>query len=138
MLGHLVANRNRALALLGRALAGRSQWRSAIRATRASLALADDPGVRAAYNKLMAEHGFRILEHQVDSDALSPRICVRFSDPLPRNFPNLADFVEVTGGEKLSVEAEGAQICIDGWVVGVNTTLDGEAHTSRADTGPGS
>ncbi|MCG6861183.1 MAG: alpha-2-macroglobulin family protein [Chromatiaceae bacterium] len=108
------SERARALAALGRALTARSQWRSAIRATRSSLALAEDPGVRSSYDKLMAEHGFRILEHQVDSNASSPRICIRFSDPLPRNFPHVADFVKVTGGERLSVEAEAQQICIDG------------------------
>lgn len=106
--------RVRALAVLGRALAGRSEWRPAIRATRASLALVEDPTLRASYDKLMAEHGFRIIEHKVDSDALRPRVCVRFSDPLPRNLPNLADFVKVSGGENLSVETEGQQICVDG------------------------
>ena len=106
--------RAQALAVLGRALAGRSEWRSAIRATRASLALVEDPTLRTSYDKLMAEHGFRIIEHKVDSDALRPRVCVRFSDPLPRNLPNLADFVKVSGGQNLSVETEGQQICVDG------------------------
>ncbi len=108
------AERARALAVLGQTLADRGVWRPAIRATRASLALNEVPSVRKAYDRLIAEHGFRISGHRVDSDAASPRICIELSEPLPRNRPNLADFVAADGGANLAVEAETQQICIDG------------------------
>jgi hypothetical protein len=108
------AERARALALIGRALAERSAWRPAIRAQRASLALVDDPTVRASYDRLVAEHGFRVRQHRVDSDAANPRICLELSDPLPRERAGLADFVTVEGGTNLAVEVEPQQICVDG------------------------
>ncbi|NEX18936.1 alpha-2-macroglobulin [Thiorhodococcus mannitoliphagus] len=103
-----------ALALLSLTLADRSQWRSAIRAARASLDLVDDPNVSVAYEKLIAEHGFRVTDHKVDSDAASPRICIAFSDKLATQIPNLADFVRVEGHTDLPIEPEAKQICIDG------------------------
>ena len=103
-----------ALALLGQSLADRSDWRAAIRATRASLALNEVPSVRTAFAKLIAEHGFRITGHRVDSEAASPRICIELSDPLPSHRAHLADFVSVDGDANLAVEVEAKQICIDG------------------------
>ncbi|MBK1733390.1 alpha-2-macroglobulin family protein [Thiococcus pfennigii] len=108
------AERAESLALLGRALAARSAWQAAIRAERASLALIEDAAVRAHYDRLIAAHGFRILDHRVDAEAASPRICLQFSQPLPQRRPELADFVSVPGHPELAVEVEEQQVCIDG------------------------
>lgn len=108
------AGRAGALALLGRTLAERKQWRSAIRATRASLALVDDAKVRAAYDTLVAEHGFRITGHKVDANTASPRICIQFSDKLATQSAGLSDFVRVADRTDLPIEPEDKQICIDG------------------------
>ncbi|WP_026380024.1 alpha-2-macroglobulin family protein [Afifella pfennigii] len=107
-------DRAAALALLARSLGERDQWKPAIKAYRGSLALQELPQVRTAYERALAEHGFRILDHQVDSDAANPRICLNFSEALPASRANLSDFVVVEGGDGLSVEAEGSQICIAG------------------------
>ena len=112
------AERADALASLGRALARREAWRPAIRATRAALALGEARDLRAEYDALVAEHGFRVSGHQVDSDAASPRICIQFSDPLPRNRPDLADFVRVVDAPGTVVETEPQQVCIDGVIHG--------------------
>ncbi len=103
-----------ALALTGSSLAKREEWKPAIRAYRASLALADMASVHAAYDKLVAEHGFRILSHEVEADSAVPQICIRFSDKLAVSRPDLADFVTVEGGDGLAVEPQESQICIDG------------------------
>ena len=108
------AERARSLAVLGRALAAREQWRPAILALRASLALREEPALRAQYAEWRERHGFRIANHRIDADSASPRICLEFSDPLARTRPNLTDFVRVEEGTGLSVEAEERQICIDG------------------------
>lgn len=108
------AERVRAFELIARSLMPRQLWKPAIRSYRAGLALRDDRTLRAAYDQLVAEHGFRILNHQVDTDAAAPRICLVFSESLPKNRPNLADFVRVTNGAGTSVEAESTQICVDG------------------------
>jgi uncharacterized protein YfaS (alpha-2-macroglobulin family) len=106
--------RARSLALLGRTLAGREQWRPAILALRASLALREDAAVRAQYVQWREQHGFRIANHRIDADSATPRICLELSQPLARTRPNLTDFVRVEEGAGLSVEAEERQICIDG------------------------
>ena len=103
-----------ALALAGTGLSKRSEWKPAIRAYRASLALAEMTSVRDAYNKLVAEHGFRILSHEVQADSAVPQICIVFSDKLAVGRPDLADFVKVEGGDGVSVEPQASQICIDG------------------------
>ena len=108
-----VAERARLLALIGRTLEARSAWRPAIRAERAALALVDDPQLRARLDKLVAEHGFRVIDHQVSSDARNPRICIRFSDPLARDGVELADYLELDNPD-LAIEPEAEQICIDG------------------------
>ncbi|MBA3518883.1 MAG: alpha-2-macroglobulin, partial [Rhizobiales bacterium] len=103
-----------ALELLGLALAARSDFKPAIRAYRDSLALIEDSYRRKAYEALLAEHGFRIVDHVVEADAAAPRICLNFSDRLAEGSGDLADFVSVDGGANLAVEASGQQVCIDG------------------------
>lgn len=108
------AERARSLAVLGRTLAAREQWRPAILALRASLSLREEPALRTQYAEWRERHGFRIANHRIDADSASPRICLEFSHPLDRTRRNLTDFVRVEEGGGLSVEAEERQICIDG------------------------
>ena len=60
-----------ALELVGYSLSLRYDWKPAIRAYRASLALVEDAARRDTYERLLAEHGFRILVVLVDHDAVS-------------------------------------------------------------------
>ena len=106
--------RTQSLAALGHALTESEQWRPAIAALAAALAIQEDPTLRAEHTKLKEQHGFRITDHRVDADSATPRICVEFSEPLARLKPNLADFVAVPDGSGLSVEVEDRQICADG------------------------
>nr|WP_246180086.1 alpha-2-macroglobulin [Microvirga thermotolerans] len=103
-----------ALALLGRAYAAQEFWRPALNAYAASLKLKDDPAVRAVYEPLREEHGFRVLDFKVDSDSASPRVCFRFSDPLAAGKTDFAPFVAVSGNANAAVSAEGEQLCVDG------------------------
>lgn len=105
--------RARALEYLGWSLANNYEWKQAIRAYRASLALVDDSSIRATYEQILAEHGFRIVDHVVEADAAAPRICLNFSDRLATG-RDYSDFVSVEGGTNLAVEGSGQQICIDG------------------------
>ncbi|MBS1201492.1 MAG: alpha-2-macroglobulin, partial [Chromatiaceae bacterium] len=102
------------LAVLGRTLAGRNQWRPAIAALSAALAIKDDQSLGAELRQLKEQHGFRVTGHRVELDSATPRICIELSEPLARTRPNLADFVRVEDGRGLEVEAEERQICIDG------------------------
>ncbi|MBK1649595.1 alpha-2-macroglobulin family protein [Rhabdochromatium marinum] len=104
-----------ALATLGQALEQRRDWRPAIRTWRAALALQEQADHRAHLEQLVAEHGFRILGHEVSSDARDPRICINFSDGLASvgEGPPLSDYVTLDQTD-LAIEPEDRAICIDG------------------------
>ncbi len=107
------AEQAQALDLLGASLARRQAFKPAIKAWRAALVLDERPGLRDRYEQMVAEHGFRILDHQVDADSVDPRICVAFSDSLPRA-TDMSPYVRVTGEGPFSVDSDGSQICVDG------------------------
>ena len=56
------------LSVLGRTLADRQQWRGALDSLRLSLELRETAELRGQYEKLRAEHGFRLLDFTVDSE----------------------------------------------------------------------
>ncbi len=103
-----------ALFVLAAALQRRSYWRPAIDALKASLALADDPQVRQTYEKVRAEHGFRMVDYKTESETATPRLCLQFSETLSRGQVDFAKFVSVDGKDPQGVLAEGEQLCIEG------------------------
>lgn len=103
-----------ALALLASLHADREEWRPALNAYRASLALNDDAALRSVYEDMRAKHGFRVLDYKVDSDSASPRVCFRFSDPLAAGKVDLAPFVAVAGAANAAVTNEASQLCVEG------------------------
>ena len=136
------ADRVRALSVLGQTLAVRYQWRPALRALRAALAIKEDAALRATYEQWLAEHGFRITGHRVDAEAASPRVCVEFSDPLAKDRAGLTDFLQVETSRGLTVEADPQALCVDGVVHGERYRLrvrpglpaaDGEILARAAD-----
>ena len=104
----------RALVVLSDAMQRRSYWRPAITSLKRAVALEDTPARRAALTTLIAEHGFRIIETKTDADAVSPRACVQFSEPLATGKTDFSSFVRVDGRAAASVTADGRQLCIDG------------------------
>ncbi|MGI9382569.1 MAG: alpha-2-macroglobulin family protein, partial [Methyloligellaceae bacterium] len=104
-----------ALAFLAGMLARRQYWRPALDAYKASLALDSTAEVRAAYETLRDQHGFRVLDYSVDSDALTPRMCVKFSEQLAGGRIDFAKFVQVDGKDPAAVTADGQQLCIEGF-----------------------
>ncbi|HEY2757355.1 MAG TPA: alpha-2-macroglobulin family protein, partial [Pseudolabrys sp.] len=71
------------LGVLGRTLADERQWRPALDTLRLSLELHETADLRGQYERLRIDHGFRMLDYSVDSDAVSPRACFQFSEDLP-------------------------------------------------------
>ncbi|MBV8428671.1 MAG: alpha-2-macroglobulin family protein [Hyphomicrobiales bacterium] len=105
----------RALVLLGRTFVDLGRWRPALNAYRASLDSDDNADVRKTYEDLRKEHGFRVVDYKVDSDADQPRICFEFSDPLRAGKIDFSPFVAVSGNANTSVTLEAdAQLCVDG------------------------
>ncbi|KAB0266010.1 alpha-2-macroglobulin family protein [Microvirga brassicacearum] len=103
-----------ALALLGQIYANQQSWRPSLNAYAASLKLQDNAAVRATYEQLRAEHGFRVTDFKIDSDSASPRVCFQFSEPLAGGKVDFTPFVALSGSATAAVTAEGSQLCVDG------------------------
>jgi alpha-2-macroglobulin len=101
------------LAVLGRALSERKLWRPALDALRMSLDLREVADVRASYEKMRDEHGFRLLDYTIDSDSASPRACFQFSEELAKR-TDFTPFVALAGNDKPALTSEGKQLCVDG------------------------
>lgn len=120
------------LELLARALVNRSEYRTAIKVYRASLALEENSSIRYRYDELVAEHGFRIVDHEVDSDSASPRICLVFSRKLPVG-EDMAPYVSVGGEGSFAIETEGSQVCADGLQHGARYKITARSGLPSAD-----
>ena len=103
-----------ALAVLAEALKRRELWRPALSAYKASLAFVEDKSVHDAYDTLRGQQGFRITDYAVDSDAVSPRLCVQFSDPLVLGQMDYSKFIKVNGAGAEAVTKEDYQLCVEG------------------------
>ncbi len=102
------------LSVLGRTLSDRQQWRGALDSLRLSLELRETADLRSQYEKLRAEHGFRLLDYTVDSDSISPRACFQFSEELPGRRTDFSPFVAVAGIERPAIAASEKQLCVEG------------------------
>ncbi len=106
----------RALSLvhLARTLDRQDLYRPAISAYTASLELENSAEVRAALEDLRARKGFRVVDHTVDSDTVSPRICLQFSEPLVKTGIDYASYVTVDGRPPKAIDAGEKQLCVEG------------------------
>ena len=102
------------LSVLGHTLGDRQQWRGAIDSLRLSLELRETADLRSQYEKLRAEHGFRLLDYTVNSNSISPRACFQFSEELPGRRTDFSPFVAVAGIERPAIAASEKQLCVEG------------------------
>ncbi|KRB61192.1 hypothetical protein ASE04_22775 [Rhizobium sp. Root708] len=112
-------NRADALAVLAAALEKSGNYRGALNAYKASLALVSSKEVQAAFLQLKATQGFRVTDHTVDADSAAPRVCVTFSEALVKT-ADYAPFVTLDGAAPKAMEAKDRQICIEGLTHGQN------------------
>ncbi len=117
------SSRAEALALLAQALDTRSNPRPALEAYKASLALVADAGVQSAFDSLYEKHGFRVVDHTIDSDNRTPRVCVQFSEALVKSGVDYASFVTVDGQDKPAIVPGDREICAEGLEHGKNYTI---------------
>ena len=94
-----------------------------MRAYEASLALVNSAEVRAAFDDLQARKGFRVVEHTIDSDNSSPRVCASFSEDLVKTGVDYSTFVTVDDAAPKAVDAGGRQICVSGLEHGGNYNI---------------
>ncbi|WP_442582986.1 MG2 domain-containing protein [Mesorhizobium sp. ASY16-5R] len=102
------------LAVIASGLDRRDMFRPSLQAYEASLALVNSASIRAEYEDLKARKGFRVVEHTIDADTPSPRICVQFSEELVKTGVDYAPFVTVDGAPPKAVEAKASQLCVEG------------------------
>ena len=114
LLSRSTAVRAETLATLAVGLDRREMFRPALQAYEASLSLVPSPSLQAEYEDLKARKGFRIVEHSVDADTASPRICAQFSEDLVKVGVDYANFVTVDDAAPKGVEAKERQICVEG------------------------
>jgi alpha-2-macroglobulin len=118
-------NRNEeadSLVLLGNILTQRQVWRPALDALRLSLELREVADVRAQYERLREQHGFRVLDYTVDADTASPRACFQFSEELPAR-TDFSPFVALAGTDKPALSVEDKQLCVEGLQHGQTYTV---------------
>ncbi|HEX4828071.1 MAG TPA: alpha-2-macroglobulin family protein, partial [Xanthobacteraceae bacterium] len=102
------------LVVIARTYADRELWRPALDALRVSLELSEVAQVRQQYERLREDHGFRLLDYTIDSDAASPRVCFQFSEDLPSKRADFSPFVSVGGQDKPALSVQERQICVEG------------------------
>ena len=110
-------NRNEeadSLTVVAKSFSDRNLWRPALNALRLSLDLREVADIRATYEKMREDHGFRMLDYSVDSDAASPRVCFQFSEELPAKRTDFSPFVAVAGMDKPALSADDKQLCVEG------------------------
>ncbi|WP_246706349.1 MG2 domain-containing protein, partial [Rhizobium laguerreae] len=107
------AKRAEALAVLATALERNANYRPALDAYKASLALVGAKDVQTAYLQLKSTQGFRVTEHTVDADSATPRACVTFSEALVKT-TDYTPFVMLNGEAPKALETKNKQICVEG------------------------
>ncbi len=116
------ADEAQALDVLSRAFSERKLWRPALDTLRISLELREVAEIRQRYEQMRDQHGFRILDYSVDSDAASPRACFQFSEMLPKR-TDFTPFVAMAGTDKPALSTEDKQVCVEGLKHGERYTI---------------
>ena len=94
------------------------------RPIEASLALVNSASVRAEYEDLKARKGFRVVEHTVEADTPSPRICAQFSEELVKAGVDYAPFVTVDEAPRRKRRGQGqARSASRGWSMAATTRV---------------
>lgn len=108
------SDRAEALDILGYALERGEHFRPAISAYEASLELKNSPEVQERYADLKRRKGFRVVDHTVDSDSVTPRACVQFSEDLVKSSVDYAQYITVDNAPGFAVDRGKAELCITG------------------------
>jgi uncharacterized protein YfaS (alpha-2-macroglobulin family) len=112
-----------ALAVLSKAFADRKLWRPALDTLRLSLEQREVAELRAQYEKMRDDHGFKLMDYSVDSESAAPRVCFQFSENLAKRV-DLATFVALAGTDKPAVTSEDQQLCVEGLKHGERYTIN--------------
>ena len=103
-----------ALNLAAQGFAKREMWRPALTAYKESLRIAENAAVRATYEQLRVDRGFRVTDYKIDTDVTPPRACFEMSEPVSRTVTDFTAYFAQTPGPVAAVTAEGTRLCVEG------------------------
>ncbi|MCA3555531.1 alpha-2-macroglobulin [Aestuariivirga sp.] len=103
-----------ALNLAAQGFARREMWRPALTAYKESLKLREDPEIRAAFEQMRIDRGFRVADYKVDLDTVPPRACFEMSEPVSRTVTDFTSYFTQEPGPVAAVTAEGTRLCVEG------------------------
>lgn len=103
-----------ALALMADALETRGHGRHMVTALRRAQAIQPRKEAEERLAYAISNYGFRVIGHEVDSEAADARICVRFSEPLMAAGLDYAPYMRSDSAVPLPVTPQDNQLCLDG------------------------
>ncbi|MGO4999946.1 alpha-2-macroglobulin family protein [Oceanisphaera sp. W20_SRM_FM3] len=125
--------RHRLLVQLAEILEDRDRGLEMVPALRLAQQIEKRTSTQAALDEAIGKYGFRVIEHDVQSDSAQPRICAQFSDDLAKTDVAFDKFVQLDA-KGLTVEKVGAQmLCVEGVSHGTRYTLTFRAGIPAAD-----
>ncbi|WP_316862083.1 MG2 domain-containing protein [uncultured Cohaesibacter sp.] len=113
-----------ALSQLAQSLELSSRYREAIDSFKLALDLRENPADREDYRRLLESHGFRMVNHSIDADLQSPRICLQFSEKLKKGYGDFASFIRVDQAPPKALDISDQQICMEGLAHGQTYQID--------------
>ncbi len=118
-----VALQHSILVQMGQALETIDRGRDTVQAYRLAQALQPRDDTAALLDEAAGKYGFRITDHEVQTDSARPRVCVNFSDDLVASGVDYSTFVQLpVAGLSVSM-ASSRQLCVEGINFGTRYTL---------------
>jgi uncharacterized protein YfaS (alpha-2-macroglobulin family) len=125
--------RHSILVTLAEVLETRGRGPDMVKALRLAQDLQPRDDTEAMLDNAIGKYGFRITEHEVQSDSARPRLCARFSDDLVATGQDYSSFVQ-TLDTNLTVEKTGSQmLCVEGMAHGARYSVTFRAGLPAAD-----
>ena len=125
--------RHTLLADMANLLEASGRGREMVPALRLAQEIQARSDTETALDKAIGKYGFRVTEHDVQSDSARPRICATFSDTLAKTGVDFEKFVQMDQSG-LTVERTGDQmLCVEGVTHGERHSLTFRAGIPAAD-----
>ncbi len=115
--------RHNALLVMGTAFETLDRGRDTVQALRLAQAQQPRDDTAALLDAAAAKYGFRVLEHEVQSDSARPRVCVNFTEDLAASGVDYATFVQLPEPGMTVVNGGWRQLCVEGVQHGARYTL---------------
>ncbi len=107
--------RARVLVRLGELYDRAKEGKQALAAFGEGLELEDNPRIAKRYQELAEAHAFRIEGVEVESDSATPKVCLKFSDPLSKDRQiHYEDYLVFEPAIQAVVSAQQQQLCVEG------------------------